>query len=930
MGGTTTMEFRVLGPIEVRADGEPVRLGGPRPRSVLGVLLVHAGRAVPVEHLIDQLWGEDPPASVLHALHVHISALRKGLGGRLVTVANGYVLDAAPDEVDASRFESLVAAARSRLASHPARAAEDLATALALWKGEPYAGIPAGPDVEAARLRLAELRLSAWEDRLHADLALGRHHRVAAELAGVVLAHPTRDRLARAHLLALYRCGRIADAQAGYAALAEVLDTELGVEPGEEVTALARAIDRRDPTLDPPSAIPVPPSRFIGRRRELDQLAAQLGASRLLTVTGPGGAGKTRLALELARDTAADYPDGAYVVELASVPAGTVVTCKVAAAANVFERASEPILRSLVTRLHNARALLVLDNCEHVVDSCAEIVDTLLRECAGVRVVATSREPLGVPGELVRPLAGLAVPAEDDTDAVAARVESVRLLADRGAAARPGFALTAATIGTARQLTRRLDGLPLAIELAAAQLRTLSLDEVAERLGRRLDLADRRSRTTPDRHRTMRAAIDWSYQLLAPDEQALFRGLAVFVDGCRADAVEAVTGAGHDVLARLVDQSVVVAEESAEGTRYRMLELVREYAAGQLAESGEAPELRRRHARWYAEFAEQSYQAETAGPRLRLVRAEVPNFRAAVRWCFEDGGDPETAVGIGASMWWYWSDHGMSVEALGWVRRALEDPAVELSPAAFVRATRAASALVRGSGDLELARKWGEQSLAACRELGDLRALQSALNGLSFTALAQCDYVAAEEFAVECRRACEEGGDKYRAIVAGTPLGLALCGQGRLAEAGELFADIRDACRDAGSQPVGMAAATSNLAMVRRRLGDLAGARALYRESLAEYYDLGLPTGQMEVLDGLAGLEYAEGRPARALKLLTVTDREWDRLGVMGMTNQFRLAERAETRAGAGAALGERVAKVVESVRGSSLAAVVAEVLAER
>ncbi|WP_412543718.1 BTAD domain-containing putative transcriptional regulator [Longispora sp. K20-0274] len=929
MGGTASVEFRVLGPIEVLAGGEQVRLGGPRPRSVLGVLLVHAGQAVPVEHLIDQLWGDAPPASVLHALHVHISSLRKVLGDRLVTVASGYMVDAAPDEVDAGRFESLVAAAREQLATHPARAAEDLAAALALWKGEPYAGIPAGPDVEAARLRLAELRLSAWEDRVHADLALGRHAQVAAELAGVVLAHPTRDRLVRAHLVALYRCGRVTDAQAAFAQLVAALDEELGVDPGDEIAALARAIDRRDPTLDPPSTIPVPPSRFIGRRQELDQLADQLGGSRLLTVTGPGGAGKTRLALELARDTAADYPDGAFVVELAALPAGGEVAPRVAAAVNVWERTSEPILRSLVTRLHGARVLLVLDNCEHVVDSCAEVVDTLLRECVGVRVVATSREPLGVPGELVRPLAGLAIPAEDDTGAAAARVESVRLLADRGAAARPGFAVTAANIATARRLTRRLDGLPLAIELAAAQLRTLSLDEVAEHLGRRLDLADRRSRTTPDRHRTMRAAIDWSYQLLEPDEQALFRGLAVFVDGCVAEAAETVTGMGHDVLARLVDQSVVVAEPHPDGTRYRVLELIREYATEQLALSGQAPELRRRHARWYADFAEQSYQAKTEAARLRMVRAEVPNFRAAVRWSFDEGGDPETAVLIGASMWWYWSDHGMSVEALGWIRQGLEDPAVELSKEVYVRATRAASALVRGSGDHDRARLWGEQSLAACRELGDIRALQSALNGLAFTALAQGDYPAAERFALECRAACEEGGDKYRAIVSGTPLGLALCGQGRWEEAGLLFTEIRDWCGGAGAQPVATAAATSNLAMVRRELGDPAGARALYRESLAEYFDLGLATGQMEVLDGLAGLDCAEGRYTRALRLLLVTDREWDRFGVREMTNHHRLADRAATRMTATAALGAKAARVADSVGGLSLSAVVADVLAE-
>ncbi|HEY0804532.1 MAG TPA: BTAD domain-containing putative transcriptional regulator, partial [Pseudonocardiaceae bacterium] len=535
-----TVDFRVLGPLRVLVDGEPARLGGPRPRAVLGALLVRVGQAVSVAHLIDQVWGEDPPATATAALQMHVSALRKVLGDRLVTAPSGYQLDATPGDVDAVRFEDMISQARRHLTERPARAVADLAAALALWDGEPYTDVPAGSDVTASRLRLVELRLSALEDRMDAELTLGRHARIVAELTGLVVEHPLREGLAGLYLTALYRCDRIADAQAYYQELRQRLDTELGLEPGPDIAALARAIDRRDPTLDPPTTIPVPPSRFIGRRGALEQLAGQLGRSRLLTVTGPGGSGKTRLALELARDTEIDHPDGVYVVELASAQDEGSIPDRLATALSVGARVDEPLTRTLITHLRDFRALVVLDNCEHLIDGCAKLAAELLSNCAGLRILATSREPLGVTGEHIWPLAGLAMPAPTDSPSSAARTEAVRLLADRGAAARAGFIIDSRNIELAGQLCRTLDGLPLAIELAAAQLRTMSLAELTAHIGRRigttLALADRRSRTTPERHQTMRAAIDWSYRLLSPAEQGLFRRMSVFAGGCGLDA----------------------------------------------------------------------------------------------------------------------------------------------------------------------------------------------------------------------------------------------------------------------------------------------------------------------------------------------------------------------------------------------------------
>ena len=523
------MEFRVLGALEVLVSGEPARLGGPRPRAVLSTLIVHAGTPVSTGHLIDQVWGSQPPATAMASLQMHVSALRKVLGDRLVTTNSGYQLNAADDELDASRFVAIIDAVRPLLGERPTRAIADLASALALWRGEPFTGTPAGSDVAAARLRLSELWLSALEDRIEAELGLGRHGEVIAELAELVVRHPVRERLTGLYLLALYRCGRISDAQAAYQRLRAELAAELELEPGAELVSLARAIDRRDPTLNPPTQIPAPASRFIGRRREVERLAAQLGTTRLLTVTGPGGSGKTRLALELARDTTTDHPDGVYIVELASSPTGGTVADRIADALtsrtlahrprggltkSVRSRTEEPLVTTLANHLRGWRALIVLDNCEHVIAKAAAVAAELLSNCVGLRILATSREPLGVAGEEVWPAGRLDRAGQNERAATAVTTEALRLLADRGQGVRAGFTITGRDVEVASRLVRRLYGLPLAIELAAAQLRTRSLAELTNQLetkyGSQLALADRRTRTLPDRHQTMRAAIDWA------------------------------------------------------------------------------------------------------------------------------------------------------------------------------------------------------------------------------------------------------------------------------------------------------------------------------------------------------------------------------------------------------------------------------------
>lgn len=844
------------------------------------------------------------------SLQVHVSGLRKVLGDRLVTAPSGYLLDAEPTEVDALTFETLVSAARSARTDHPARAAADLATALDLWRGEPYAGVPDGPEVLAARTRLAELRLVALEDRLDADLAIGRHAHLISELSGLVAEHPTRQRLASLHLLALYRCGRVTEALESFRRLEARLACEFGVEPGSELAALARAIERRDPTLDPPSSIPVSASRFIGRRHELEHLADRLSHTRLLTLTGPGGAGKTRLAFELARDTEADHRDGVRVVELATSAPGSPVAERVAAAFGIRPRTSEPISQVLVAQLRSSRALIVLDNCEHLADDCARLAADLLAGCQGLRILATSREPLGVLGEQVWPVSGLS------------RTEAIRLLAVRGAEARRGFTIDGGNVGAAAELCRRLSGLPLAIELAAAQLRALSLAEIGDGLG----LSDARSRTAPDRHRTMRATIDWSYQLLTPDEQAMLRGLSVFAGVFGRDAAEAVTGRSHDVLVRLVDQSLMSVELLADGARYRMLDLVQRYAAERLEryEPDESLRLRQRHAAWYAAQAETANRERFDPTWLPRLTREIPDLRAAVGWCLGEGDDVERALRIAASLWWFWGDHGLAVEAWDWLRRGLT--AADSLPGRLRAETyRAASALARANGDDPAARRLGEQALRVCRELPDPLGVVSALNGLAFTALAQADNEAALEYAQECRQRTEAMGDALRTASAFNPLGMALRGLGRPDEARAAFSSARERSEALG-YTTGEAFALSNLAGMARTEGDLAGSRALYLRSLRLYRGAELETGQLDALDGLAGLVLAEGRADEALRLLTITDRERERLDARPFSVD-READREATRSGAHAALGERAGAVTASASVLPLGAAVDELL---
>ncbi|MER5962604.1 BTAD domain-containing putative transcriptional regulator [Streptomyces sp. NPDC002057] len=718
------MLYSVLGPTLARTpDGTDVAVGGPRVRALLTVLALRAGRTVPVPDLVDEVWhGDEPPADAVAALQALVGRLRKALGrDRVISAEGGYRLDARPEDVDARRFERLAFEGVAALgAGDPAGAAALLDRALGLWRGPALADLP-DRDAEAARWEAR--RLDARRARLDAALGLGDAPEALPELTALCAAHPLDEPLQALRIRALRDTGRAAEALAAYESVRRALANRLGTDPSPALRALhaellaqgtgdggARHAPKRRPEPEPhraPAAAPAPaPARgnlrarltsFVGRDEEIAALQEDLGAARLVTLLGPGGAGKTRLSQEAAEHGEKAWPDGVWVAELAPVTDPEAVPEAVLAAVGAREtvlrgagaeelRAGNDPLARLVEHCAGRRMLLLLDNCEHVVAAAADLAETLLARCPGLRVLATSREPLGVPGEVVRPLGPLPVDM------------ALRLLGERGAAARPGFAVEEDP-EAAEEVCRRLDGLPLAIELAAARLRLLSVRQIADRLDDRFRLLTSGARTVLPRQQTLRAVVDWSWDLLDGAERAVLRRLAVFTGGCDLSAAEAVcadpaggavradpAGAGCgggaagdpvdvlDVLGALVDKSLVVAGpgRDGEGMRFRLLETVAEYAGERLDEAGERAAVERRHLTYYRELARRTDpELRGAGQVAAIARfgVEYGNLRTALRRAV-DGRDEDEALVLVHSLLWYWQMRDLRSDALHWARAA--------------------------------------------------------------------------------------------------------------------------------------------------------------------------------------------------------------------------------------------------------------------
>ncbi|MBE8518045.1 AAA family ATPase [Amycolatopsis sp. H6(2020)] len=658
------MRFGVLGAVAAwRPDGTQVAVGGPRSRTLLALLALEAGRFVPAERLIDGMYGEYPPDGAANALQSQVSRLRTALKdlAPVEFTAAGYRLAVAPDEVDVHCFERLVREGRGLLKNgEHARAAEVLGDALALWRGPAFTDLADAPFAATQATRLEELRADAVDDNVEARLALGQAEDVLAGLRETVAAQPMRERPRAQLVRTLAAAGRPADALAAFEDARRTLADELGADPGPELAEAHLAVLRGRTGKPVLPALPAQLTSFVGRDAELRQVAELLARARLVTLTGPGGTGKTRLAVEVA---AAQAGPVAFV-ELAPHGGGDVAGA-VLAALGLRESSrggpQDPVER-LVSALRDRPVLLVLDNCEHVVDVAARLVARLLAACPALRVLATSREPLGITGEQLAPVPRLAVPPPGTSAAQAREFAAVRLFAERAAASDPAFALDESTIGDVQHVCAALDGLPLALELAAARVRTLELGEIAARLDDRFRLLARGSRTAEARHRSLRGVVEWSWDLLSGEERSLARRLAVFSGGATAAAAAEVCGADADLLPELADKSLV----EPVGGRFRMLETIRAFGGEKLADAGEAETYHRAHAEYFLRFAaEADPKLRTAEQLAWLARidADYDNILAALRWSTEH--DVVLALRLVSLLAMYWWMRGRRFEGAG-------------------------------------------------------------------------------------------------------------------------------------------------------------------------------------------------------------------------------------------------------------------------
>ncbi|MFI6902562.1 BTAD domain-containing putative transcriptional regulator [Nonomuraea sp. NPDC050394] len=656
------MRYRILGTTEVAGE----QVNGDGLRALLAALLLEPGRPVSADRLREVVYGGEGAAP--NALQSQISRLRKFVP--VERVGPGYRVSVDPDDVDAHRFARLVT--EGRRAGRTPEAVRLLGEALALWRGEALAGLPG---LDGHRERLASLRAEALENRIEAELALkAEPARLIGELRTLVAADPLRERPRELLIRTLAATGRQVEALECYEDYRRLLAGQLGTSPSPELRTLHVAVLRGEHAQRPLMAMPGPRrqvSSFVGRERELADLRDLLREHRLVTLVGPGGSGKTRLAAEAVSGPLAER---VCFVELA--PAAGVGQAVLGALGGAFTPGGDP-----VAILSGELLLLVLDNCEHLVDEAAALADRVLAGAPGVRVLATSREPLGLDGEVSLPLRPLALPAEGADLAEALDSPAVSLLMDRARAADPHFAATDAVV----RICRALDGLPLAIELAAARLRALSAEDLAERLeerlGDRLDLFGAGLRGGQARHRTLRAVVAWSWELLSADEQRLAARLSAFPSGASLKAAEQVCGATPGLLAALVDKSLVQADQG----RYRMLETVRAFCAEHLGED-DAHAVRLAHAEFFADMAvraEPYLRNHRQAGTMAGLAAEHDNLHAALRWAIA-AGRPATALRITAGLWLYWWQRGLGQEAAQLTSAALALPRAEECGAHYV------------------------------------------------------------------------------------------------------------------------------------------------------------------------------------------------------------------------------------------------------
>lgn len=710
----------MLGPFEVRTDdGTFADVPGARLRGLLIALALEPGHVVPKTTLVDWIWGENPPADAANALQRLVSRLRKALpDGSVDGQPNGYRLTVAPDAVDAVRFERLVGQARDN--EDPRRLRE----ALALWRGGAMqdVGLQDSEAFEAAVTRLERLRLAAMEDRFDAEIGLGHGAALVTELTDLVAAHPVRERLVAALMRALVATGRDTEALLVFQRTKETLADTLGVDPSPELSALHVALLRGEltrPQEHRKTNLRAELASFVGKDADVATVRELIAEHRLTTLIGPGGSGKTRLATETAHTMLGDLPDGAWLVEFAPIGMDDDVANSTLSALGLRDPLlgdapeAEPTDR-FIAAVRNRAMLLILDNCEHVIEHAAAFAHRVLGECPRLRILATSREPLGITGEALWQVVPLALPEEDAEPGEVESSPAVRLLADRAGAVTKDLATDAGTLATMARICRALDGIPLAIELAAARLRTMSLDQLADRLDDRFRLLTGGSRTALPRHRTLRAVTDWSWELLTDAERVVLRRLAVFSGGASLEAAERVCVGDQveawevlELLTALTEKSLVTTRGDR-SPRYRMLGMVNEYANQRLMEAGELDLARRAHLAYFTELC------EAADPHLRRAEqlewlaklaVEHDNISAAMRGALA-AGEAQGAMRLAAAGGFYWWLAGHKTEGSELIMAAATVPGEVADDIRAMVYAFVTGFLTSGRGDQYQAEKW--------------------------------------------------------------------------------------------------------------------------------------------------------------------------------------------------------------------------------
>ncbi|MBI1743232.1 tetratricopeptide repeat protein [Candidatus Acetothermia bacterium] len=776
------LKLQLLGSFQVWRDGALISgraLSPGKPQALLKLLLSHRGQVFTQDQLMEALFPDLDPDKAVRNLHARLSELRRALepklkkGSESQFILNvgqqGYCFSKdAPCSIDTEEFQRFIEAAQA--SEKAGRWPEALGTyqqAMALYQGEFLAEDLYEEWASTPREHWREVYLLALLRQADCHARLGQYSQAIELCAKVIALKPTQETAYRQKMLYHALVGEQSEALKIYQACVKALKEQLDVEPSSETRELHEQILKGNISTQgypaPAGAarhnLPSALTSFIGREREIQEVMRLLGITRLLTLTGSGGCGKTRLALQVATDLVKEYAHGVWLVELASVSDPALVPQALALAVGVPEETGRPLLATLSDYLQLKQLLLVLDNCEHLVGACAQLAETLLKHCSNLRVLATSREGLGIAGELIYAVPSLEVPDPQRLPAlkILQQCESVSLFLERALFIHPQFALTQENARAVAKVCHQLDGIPLAIELAAARVKVMTAEQIAARLDDRFRLLTGGSRTALPRQQTLLATMDWSFQLLSEVERVLFRRASVFVGGWTLEAAEGIcAGEGVeppqilDLLTQLVEKSLVMVEEEGGEARYTLLQTIRQYSLGKLLEAGEADVLRNRHRDWFlslAEKAEPQLRGTDQQRWLNLLEKEHENLRAALGWS-KSTESYDQGIKLAGALWFYWDIRGYFREGRSWLDEMLQRRS-NASSSVLAKALYGAGVLAYRQGDYNQATVLLEQGLILFRELGDKKGIANSLNILGAIARSQRDDSKARALLVE-------------------------------------------------------------------------------------------------------------------------------------------------------------------------------------